>query len=67
MKILRINNSILFLKVRKDFVKCYFFYPISIFNWIYTSNTIELTDVTVKLVVEVYKDLQKDYDRKYNI
>lgn len=67
MKILRINNSLLLLRINKDKVKCNFFYPISLFNWIHIKNTIELKDITVKLVVQIYKDLEKEYVGKYRI
>ena len=67
MKILKINNSLLLLRINKDKVKCNFFYPISLFNWIHVKNTIELKDATVKLVVQIYKDLEKEYAGKYRI
>ena len=67
MKILKINNSLLLLRINKDKVKCNFFYPISLFNWIHIKNTIELKDVTVKLIFQIYKDLEKEYVGKYRI
>ena len=42
-------------------------YPISLFNWIFTKNEFELKDLTVKLIVQVYEDIQKDNDRKYSV
>jgi hypothetical protein len=67
MKIIRINKSFLILSIKKDSVKCYFFYPISLFIWLSSKNELSLRELTIKLVVEVYKDLEKDYDRKYRI
>lgn len=67
MKILKINNSLLLLRINKDKVKCNFFYPISLFNWIHIKNTIELKDATVKIIVQIYKDLEKDYGRVYRV
>ena len=67
MKIIKINKSFLILSIKKDSVKCYFFYPISLFSWLSSINELSLRDLTIKLVVEVYKDLEKDYDRKYRI
>ena len=67
MKIVKINNSLLLLRINKDSVKANFFYPISLFNWIISSNTIDLKGMTVKLVIQLYKDLQKEYDKKYRV
>lgn len=67
MKILRINKSLLLLRINKNSVKCNFFYPISLFRWIVSNNTIDLTDITVKIAIQVYKDLEKEYDKKYRI
>jgi hypothetical protein len=67
MKIIKINKSFLILNIKKDSVKCFFFYPISLFSWLSSKNELSLSELTIKLVVEVYKDLEKDYDRKYRI
>ena len=67
MKIVNIKGSLLLLRINKNSVKCYYFYPISFFNWIFTKNEFELKDLTVKLIVQVYEDIQKDNDRKYRI
>lgn len=67
MKIVNINGSLLLLRINKTSVKCCYFYPISLFNWIFTKNEFELKDLTVKLIVQVYEDIQKDNDRKYRV
>lgn len=67
MKIVNIKGSFLLLRINKNRVKCYYFYPISWFNWIFTKNEFELKDLTVKLIVQVYEDIQKDNDRKYRV
>ena len=67
MKIVNIKGSLLLLRINKNSVKCYYFYPISFFNWIFAVNEFELKDLTVKLVVQVYEDIQKDNDRKFRI
>ena len=67
MKIIKINKSFLILIIKKDSVKCFFFYPISLFCWLSSKNELSLSELTIKLVVEVYKDLEKDYDRKYRV
>ena len=67
MKIVNIKGSLLLLRINKNRVKCYYFYPISWFNWIFTKNEFELKDLTVKLIVQVYQDIQKDNDRKYRV
>ena len=67
MKIINIKGSFLLLRINKTSVKCYFFYPLGFFNWIFTKNEFELKELTVKLVVQVYKDIQKDNDKKYRI
>lgn len=67
MKIVNIKGSLLLLRINKNRVKCYYFYPISWFNWIFTKNEFELKNLTVKLIVQVYQDIQKDNDRKYRV
>lgn len=67
MKIVNIKGSLLLLRINKNNIKCYYFYRISFFNWIFTVNEFELKDLTVKLIVQVYEDIQKDNDRKYRI
>lgn len=67
MKIVNIKSSLLLLRINKNRVKCYYFYPISWFNWIFTKNEFELKNLTVKLIVQVYQDIQKDNDRKYRV
>jgi len=67
MKIININGSILLLRINKNSVKCYFFYPLGLFNWICTKNTFELKELTIKLIVQVYEGIQKDNDRKYRV
>lgn len=67
MKLINIKGSLLLLKINKDSVKCYYFYPLSWFNWIYTKNTFELKNLTIKLIVQVYEDIQKDNDRIYRV
>jgi hypothetical protein len=67
MKIINIKGSLLLLRINKNSVKCYFFYPLGFFNWIFTKNEFELKELTVKLVVQVYKDIQKDNDRIYRV
>ena len=67
MKIVNIKGSLLLLRIKKNSVKCYYFYPISWFNWIFAKNEFELKDLTVKLIVQVYQDIQKDNDRKYRV
>jgi len=67
MKIINIKGSVLLLKIKKENVKCYFFYPLGLFNWIYTKNTFELKELTIKLVVQVFEGIKKDNDRKYRV
>ncbi len=67
MKIINIKGSFLFLKLNKDSVKCYFFYPLGLFNWICTRNVFELKDLTVKLIVQTYEEIKKENDRKYRV
>ncbi len=67
MKIVNIKGSLLLLRINKNRVKCYYFYPIGLFNWIFAKNEFELKDLTVKLIVQVYEDIQKDNDRKYRV
>lgn len=67
MKIINIKGSFLLLRINKNSVKCYFFYPLGFFNWIFTKNEFELKELTIKLVVQVYKDIQKDNDRIYRV
>ncbi len=67
MKIVNIKGSLLLLRINKNRVKCYYFYPISWFNWIFTKNEFELKNLTVRLIVQVYQDIQKDNDKRYRI
>ena len=67
MKIVNIKGSLLLLRINKNRVKCHYFYRISFFNWIFTVNEFELKDLTVKLIVQVYEDIQKDNDKRYRI
>lgn len=67
MKIINIKGSLLLLRINKNNVKCYYFYPISLFNWIFTKNNFELKELTVKLVVQTYQEIKKDNDKKYRI
>ena len=67
MKIININGSLLLLRINKNRVKCYYFYPISFLNWIFTKNNFELKELTVKLIVQVYEEIKKDNDRKYRV
>lgn len=67
MKIININGSLLLLRINKDKVKCYYFYPLSWFNWIFTKNTFELKELTIKLVVQTYQEIKKENDRKYRV
>ena len=67
MKIININGSLLLLIINKDNVKCYYFYPLSWFNWIFTKNTFELKELTIKLVVQTYQEIKKDNDRKFRV
>ena len=67
MKRINIKGSLLLLRINKDSVTCYYFYPLSWFNWIYTKNSFELKELTVKLIVEVFEGIKKDNDKKYRI
>ena len=67
MKIINIKGSFLFLSIKKDSVKCYYFYPIGLFNWICAKNIFDLEKLTLKLIIQVYQDIQKDNDRKYRV
>ena len=67
MKIVNVKGSLLLLRINENSVKCYYFYHISWFNWIFTKNEFELKNLTVKLIVQVYQDIQKDNDRKYRV
>jgi len=67
MKIINIKGSFLLLRIKKDSVNCYYFYPISLFNWIYTKNSFELKELTIKLVVQTYQEIKKYNDRKYRV
>ena len=67
MKIINIKGSFLLLRINKDSVKCYYFYPISLFNWIYTKNSFELKELTIKLVVQTYQEIEKENGRKYRV
>lgn len=67
MKLINIKGSFLLLRINKDSVKCYYFYPIGLFNWIFTKNSFELKELTIKLVVQVFEGIKKDYDRKYRV
>ena len=67
MKIVNIKGSLLLLRINENSVKCYYLYPISWFNWIFTKNEFELKNLTVRLTVQVYQDIQKDNDRKYRV
>jgi len=67
MKLINIKGSFLLLKVKKDSVRCYYFYPLSFFNWIYAKNVFDLEKLTLKLIIQVYQDIQKDNDRKYRV
>lgn len=67
MKIINIKGSFLLLRINKDSVKCYYFYPLGFLNWMYAKNIFDLEKLTVKLIIQVYQDIQKDYDRKYRV
>ena len=67
MKIINIKGSLLLLRINKNSVKCYYFYRISWVNWIFAKNEFELKNLTVKLIVQVYEDIQKDNDKRYRI
>ena len=67
MKIINIKGSFLLLRIKKDSVKCYYFYPLSWFNWIYTKNSFELKELTIKLVVQTYQEIEKENGRKYRV
>lgn len=67
MKIINIKGSFLLLRINKDSVKCFYFYPLGLFNWIFAKNTFELKDLTIKLVVQTYEEIKKENDRKYRV
>ena len=67
MRIININGSFLIMHIEADIVTCRYFYPLNIFKWIFTKNVFELKDLTVKLIVQVYQDIQRDNDRKYRV
>lgn len=67
MKIINIKGSFLLLRINKDSVKCYYFYPIGLFNWICTKNSFELKELTIKLVVQTYQEIEKENGRKYRV
>ncbi len=67
MKIVNVKGSLLLLRINKNNVKCYYFYPIGWLNWIFAKNEFELKHLTVKLIVQVYEDIQRDNDRKYRV
>lgn len=67
MKIINIKGSLLLLRIKKDSVKCFYFYPLGLFNWIYTKNTFELKELTISLIVQVYEGIKKENDRKYRV
>ena len=67
MKIINIKGSLLLLRINKDSVTCYYFYPLSWFNWIYTKNSFELKELTIKLVVQTYQEIEKENGRKYRV
>ena len=67
MRIINIKGSFLIMHIESDIVTCRYFYPLSIFKWIFTKNVFELKDLTVKLIVQVYQDIQRDNDRKYRV
>lgn len=67
MKIVNIKGSLLLLRINKNSVKCYYFYPISWVNWIFTKHKFELKNLTVKLIVQVYQDIEKENGRKFRI
>ena len=67
MKLINIKGSFLLLRINKDSVRCYYFYPLGLFNWIFTKNKFELKDLTIKLVVQTYQEIKKDNDRKYRV
>jgi tetraacyldisaccharide-1-P 4'-kinase len=67
MKIINIKGSFLLLIINKDSVKCYYFYPLSWFNWIYTKNSFELKELTIKLIVQTYQEIEKENDQRYRV
>ena len=67
MKLINIKGSFLLLRINKDSVTCYYFYPLSWFNWIYTKNSFELKELTIKLVVQTYQEIEKENGRKYRV
>ncbi len=67
MKILKLSNSLLFLRIEKESVKCFFIYFISWNSWVTSKSKIGLKDITVKIAVQVYKDLVDEWNRKYRV
>lgn len=69
MKILKLKNSTLFLRIDtdKDSVKCVFMFFVSWCNFKFEEQTFDLNVLNVAQVKEFYKIAADEYSAKYRI
>jgi hypothetical protein len=69
MKILKLKNSLLFLRIdpETDTVKCFFLFFISWNCFVSDSTTINLENITMDKVKKLYKVIADEWTIKYRI
>lgn len=69
MKILRLKNSLLFIRIHPedDNAKCFFIFFISWNCFKSSVHVFELSILPMSGIKEFYKQLANDWDRKYRI
>jgi hypothetical protein len=65
----KFENALLLFKINtnNDIVKCWYVFWIGWFTFKVVKNTFDLKEVSLKIVVEFYKDLTNDYQKKYRL
>ena len=69
MKILRLKNSLLFIRIHPedDTVKCFFIFFISWNCFKENTHVFQLSELPMSGIKEFYKQLANDYSAKYRI
>jgi len=67
MKIFKHSLLLFRINTNKDTVKCVFVFFVSWLNWKIERNTIDISKLPMIKVIELFKNLSNDYDRKYRV
>ena len=67
MKIFKHSLLLFRINTNKDTVKCVFIFFISWLNWKIEINTIDISKLPMSKVIELFQNIENDYNLKYRI